>query len=142
MMVTRQPAGTPTGGEFAANAHDEAGSYLAQENETQRRVRDALAPISEMYPRAHSVHLLANTSNPYGYEDYDDGETLAGRVSIDGIYDQSGVCIWDQGQSRRDPRLERIEDSLSDITRYSDLPEDSSVGSGRGNAVGVDLRRE
>lgn len=147
MTAARQPKGTSTGGQFAASAHDEAESsltapsYREEENESQRRVREALAPISQWYPNAHSVHLAAPTDDPWGDDEdwYDNGETIYGFVRIDGILDKDGVYIWDGVLSRRDPRLERIEDTFSGITRYSDLPEDSSYGSSRGGGVGVDL---
>jgi hypothetical protein len=137
----RIPKGVPTGGEFTANTHDEASSGLAWENESQTRIRAALAPIVQWYPNARTVYLTANTSDPYDNDEnhYDDGETIYGYVRIDGIYDASGEMIWDQALSRRDPRLERIEDTFSETKKVSDLPIDSSSSSSRGDMNGVDL---
>lgn len=138
MTVNRQPRGIPTGGQYAANSHDDARPWVASENETQKEIRERLAEVKTLYPNAASVHLTAMTRDPYD-PDYDDGVTLVGTPRIDGIYDAKGASIWDSVLSRRDPRLERIEDSFPDALLYSDLPQDSSVGSSRGNLVGIDL---
>lgn len=140
----RTPKGVPTGGEFAANSHDEAPPFAREgENAEQTRIREALQPIAEWYPTAQTVYLSANTSDPYDNDEnhWDDGETIYGYVRIDSIADRTGLIIWDRVQSRRDPRLERIEDTFSETKKLSDIPIDSSMGSSRGDHNGVDLYR-
>lgn len=140
----RTPKGVPTGGEFAANEHDEAPPFAREgENAEQTRIREALQPIAEWYPTATTVYLSANTGDPYGDDEshYDDGETIYGYVRIDSIADRTGLIIWDCNRDRRDPRLERIEDTFFETKKLSDIPIDSSMSSGRGDHNGIDLYR-
>lgn len=109
---TRQPAGTPTGGQFAASAHDEADFGLYEPEDAERAARDSVTEaVLEQCPTA--VRWEIGTT-----DEYDDGW----------YFDESDVQVTyldGDGQAKR-ARLDLSRTVAADALR--EVADESALG--------------